>query len=346
MKKTRTGHLGKLSVLIVLIIAVLCGCERNIKPVTGNDGNRVNYNNIYSMYTSYNRIWFDGNTAYYSKYGFNDDVYYYQDEEGRHRMKIRSNDLSDGDFGQFQAFGDYVYVWYNEYDEINTLYRYSKNSEKMTEVFSTDDNIECWTVFDGALIYTAYSDRLSPDESFLYYCELDGSASEKISSETRTFGVSGDEIYYLEYNSKDMKGELYRINRDSLEGELVQKFECEDFEYSIFNFTSEYLVILGSNLEVMNIESGEIKEYDLPKIGEDISAYKNFAFILSGTTLYRIDLTTGSMEELSKLKECEAIYALNDNSVVVEEYDSDSLNGDIIVSQIKTDKTVVELFKY
>ena len=102
------------------------------------------------------------NTIYYAKSGLYNNTFYYADKNGKHKI---TSDLSfnlfdeigsNGEFHDIQAYGDNIYMLYQNEDGSKSFYLFSKESKTHKKLFTTKENINEWTVVDNILIFSAF----------------------------------------------------------------------------------------------------------------------------------------------------------------------------------------------
>ena len=348
MSKTHTLKILLITVLILSVLICFNRCNQVSDYLIDNNSKKINYNNIYTY--AHPMFWIDYNTIYYAKSGLYNNTFYYADENGKHKI---TSDLSfnlfdeiglNGEFHDIQAYGDNIYMLYQNEDGIKSFYLFSKESKTHKKLFTPKDNINEWAVVDNILIFSTFLGNGEIDVNSLWLYRIDKDTLEPISNETTAFGIANNQIRYIERNA-DGKNELYSFDADSKTSELICLFDYHNQIYNDYNFTEDYLVFFKNGLSVLNLKNGDIKNYQLPGYAKFMSCYENFAFVAFETSVYRINLTNGESQVIVEdLQECNLIYALNNEQAVIVCYEnSDSLLMSVKVYKISVDGKMAKL---
>lgn len=338
-----------MSILISLVLLCLAGCNK-AEQFSLIKTEKVNYNNLYEF--AHPMLWVNENCVYYAKNELYKDVFYYADEKGKHKIPTNfktaySIDIElNGEVDDIQAYGDSIYLLYKNKDGTNLFYLYSKSDKSFKELFYTKENVNDWAVVDNLLIYSAFLENQNTKVNSLWYFDLNVGKQKQIAAKTIAFGIMNNTICYIQ-KSNDGKCNLYNFNFESGTGELKRSFKYSIQNYNDFNFTNDSVVFFKNGLSVLNVESGDLKSFDLPGYARFMSVYEEYGFVCLEKSLYRINLQTGESLLLYEFDECNLVHAISDDCAVIVCYENaDSLlSFSVKTYAVKSDGTVEELFE-
>ena len=339
-------------VLISLVFICFAGCNKAEQYSLVKTEN-VNYNNIYDVF-AHSRLWVNEASVYFAKSGLYNDTYYYADENGKHKITSDGtfNPSSDielkGKLSGIQAYGNDVYLLYRNDAGTNLFYIYTKGDKTFKELLCTEENVDTWTVFDNQLIFSAFEKNKDIGVNSLWICDLNDGKLNQIAAETIAFGIMNDTLCYIQ-KSNDNKCTLYNFDPEKGNDKLKCSFKYSNETYNEFNFTSDSIVFFKNGLNVLNVESGDLKCFDLMGYARFMSCYEEYAFVCLENELYRINLNTGESElvlQFDESDECNLVHAIGDDRAVIVCYENaDSLFKFAVKTYaVNSEGTVKELF--
>ena len=335
---------------IMLISFVGCSTNKSVKNI---ESKKINYNNIYEFMHS--GFWVDNNSIYYRKSGLYNNLYYYADNSGNHLITTNNKfnisvakDIEGQISGEIQAFGDYVYFWYeriSENREQNDLYQYNIKSKKFKKVLSVNQNVSEWTIFENMVLYSCFINGKDENINSLWCGVIDSKELPiKIADETTAFGIRKNKIVYTQKDNA-AQSILYEYDYQSKESVKLCSFVGIYENYNPYNFTDSSVVFATDKLQVVDIETGVQKSFDLSGYTEFFNCYEEYAFACINSNIYRINVLTGESKLVSdKLKECVLIYAISDECAVAISYKNSGFRTKVEVCAIYADGRTEKIF--
>lgn len=340
----------KITLLYILTLSILISLVGCKKTFSLDDGfAKVNYNNIYQF--AHSRFWVNENCVYYAKSGLYNAIFYFADKNGKHKITsdsaFKSDNGSSGEIYDIQAYGNNIYLLYKSDNGDNLFYLYSKNDETFKKLFGIKENVNDWAVVNNLLIYSAFLDDKDIDVNSLWYYDLNTSDLNQISAETIAFGIMKDKLCYVQKADAN-KCKLYNFDVKSEKSELRCSFDYTNKSYNEFNFTNNSVIFFKNGLSVLNVESGDLKNFSLPGYAKFMSCYEEYAFICLEKGLYKINLNTGESKLLfNEFDECNLVHAISDECAVIVCYENvNSLFGfSVKTYTVNSDGTAKELIE-
>ena len=233
-------------------------------------------------------FWVNDDSIYYRKSGLYNDMYFYVNNDGKHlittnrRFKISvAKDIDGQTSGDIQAFGNYLYFWYETIDEDPAqydLYQYNIKSKDFKKVFSTNENVNEWTVIDNVVVYSCFIEGKDVNLNSLWCGVIDSDKQTvKIAEETTSFGIRKNKIVYTETNNS-AKSVLYEYDYQNNENIKLCSFVGIYENYNSYNFTQSSVVFATDKLHVVDIETGNQKSFELSGHATFFNCYEEYAY--------------------------------------------------------------------
>lgn len=333
--------------LLASLLVIGCtGCSTN-EFYLPQDQISPNYNNV----SVDNSFWLTKDVCYYSDAPLFEFQYYGLTAEGRKQLCTSSS----GSFAKVHYNDDTLYMLdygaANGIEEAFRLHSYHTISKEHNVLTHLKD-VASFFVHKEYLYYDQEYDNGTSWEQPLWVYSLKDGTTKKIAQNIFQMGIMKDTPVFLEKN--DEVFQLY--NYDPIQGEtqLLGDFSVPlshgEVIMDFVSFTSEQVILTvsmngRSRVVCYNIGSDQISSYVVDGDISSLIAYEKFAFMISTDwdydkeldeqqhTVSRICLSTGTLEQITKLEGMVEAFVGSDDSVYlymvsVEELYNYNINGD------------------
>ena len=327
--------------LILLIMAIpLVSC----KSSTNLFSEEPNYNNVYD-----HTFWVDGQSLFFDEVGlFYSKVY--MSINGKKQTIVSDDKIREksgsGFLGEYQAYGNWVYFWYNKDSGEREFYRYAVKDETVEKLLTVGYQVEHWAIIDDVLVYSSYfsTDDILRNRLSLHSYNLIQDLSVEIAYPIVEFGVVGKEVRYI--SSESNKNQLYRYDIVTNEKSYLCEFEGTPKEgWFLYNFTEDSVIFVDDLVKVINVDTGICMSFPFGETVDHISCFGQYAFIATKNSVCRMDLSNGKTENLySGLEDCRSVFAIDEEKVVCMDYTRNWLQqvkSKIYVFSIHEEPTVI-----
>ena len=285
-------------------------------------------------------IWFDSDCVYYTISGLFGSIVNYTDLTSAKKivsapdfMLNVAEDRNGTLDRDIQAYGDFVYIWYETSSKCNELYCYSIAQKTYEKKYSSNHIINDWAILNDMLVYSTFSDTYGGiSTANLWCCNLNDGTNLLIAEGTTAFGIVNNQIRYVMPTSE--REALFSFDLKTSQSNLLCEFEGIYGSYNQYNFTSNHLTFLDertddtmshssqySTLCTIDITTGKKTSYTLPETLEYMVCYDQYGFLCNQNKVYRINLSDGTTALVcDQLTECNGLYAISEDQVAAVDY--------------------------
>lgn len=279
-------------------------------------------------------------------------------------FNIESVEGEGFDYHSFSTLNNRLYFSTYLYDDetavTSVFYDFDFATKQFTEHLRQDEVIK-WLALQNGLLYSCDDDR---GDRSLYYYNFD--KKEFIAGGVYEFSVINGKVRYVVYNNEYV---LYEYDIETKATKKLGAFSNFNSLASLeFYFTADALVFADTDklyyspngsYFVLDINSGEITENNIPQNIENFAVADKYAFALTRdytnpfkekAALYLIELKTGKATYLNceKPEDISSVIAQSDSVIYLKKYIDNpfSYSTSSVSKYDVTTQQTTELFKY